>query len=111
MKFSIVAALALVASVQAADSTTVTCPDCPAVSSTPDIVTREPLPTTSCTEKPLTVITGGAEAPSMSSGAAMPTGSMPGETPSAVPVSGASGIKSGSMGAIIAVAAVAAYML
>ncbi|KAF5006427.1 hypothetical protein FDECE_7187 [Fusarium decemcellulare] len=110
MKF-IVAALTILAGVQAADSmSTVTCSGCPPVSTTPDIVTREPLPTKSCTEKPLSVITNGAEAPTGSSGAAMPTGSMPGETPSAVPVSGASGIKSGSMGAMIAVA-IAAYML
>ncbi|KAL2681101.1 hypothetical protein Neosp_008704 [[Neocosmospora] mangrovei] len=111
MKFYAVAALALLSGVQAAESvsTTVTCSSCPSHSSTPDMVTRSALPTVSCSEKPLTVVTDA----SWSSGAAAPTGSMPVATPSAtVPVNGASSNKMGAMGGVVAIAAVAAgYML
>ncbi|KAG5755639.1 hypothetical protein H9Q69_003397 [Fusarium xylarioides] len=110
MKFTIIAALAVLSGVHAAESasTTITCSSCPSAVTTPDIVTRSALPTTSCTEKPLTVVSltkGG-------SGAAAPTGSGAASTPTAqVPVSGAS-IKKGSVGGMAAAAAmVAVYML
>ncbi|EGU75010.1 hypothetical protein FOXB_14482 [Fusarium oxysporum f. sp. conglutinans Fo5176] len=114
MKFTIIAALAayaVLSGVHAADpaSTTITCSSCPSAVTTPDIVTRSALPTTSCTEKPLTVVSntkGG-------SGAAAPTGSGAASTPTAqVPVSGASINKKGSIGGMAAAAAmVAVYML
>ncbi|KAH7243606.1 uncharacterized protein BKA55DRAFT_575175 [Fusarium redolens] len=111
MKFTIVAALAVLSGVHAADSasTTITCSECPSAVTTPDIVTRSALPTTSCTEKPLMVVSntkGGG-------GAAAPTGSGAASTPSAqVPVSGASVNKKGSVGGMAAAAAiVAVYML
>ncbi|KAJ4265117.1 hypothetical protein NW762_005363 [Fusarium torreyae] len=115
MKFFAVAALAVLSGVHAADSvsTTITCSGCPSAVTTPDMVTRSALPTTSCTEKPLTVVSntkGGA-------GAAAPTGSGSGSgsgaaaTPSAqVPVSGASN-KMGSVGGVAAAAVVAAVYL
>ncbi|EWG46173.1 hypothetical protein FVEG_06738 [Fusarium verticillioides 7600] len=110
MKFTIIAALAVLSGVHAADSasTTITCSSCPSAVKTPDIVTRSALPTTSCTEKPLAVVSmnkGG-------SGAAAPTGSGAASTPTAqVPMSGAS-IKKGSVGGMAAAAVlVAVYML
>ncbi|KAM0562293.1 hypothetical protein ACHAPJ_001980 [Fusarium lateritium] len=117
MKFFAVAALAVLSGVHAADSvsTTITCSGgCPSAVTTPDMVTRSALPTISCTEKPLTVVSntkGGAGA----AGAAAPTGSGSGSgaaaTPSAqVPVSGASN-KMGSVGGVAAAAVVAAVYL
>ncbi|ENH70487.1 hypothetical protein FOC1_g10012418 [Fusarium oxysporum f. sp. cubense race 1] len=110
MKFTIIAALAVLSGVHAADpaSTTITCSSCPSAVTTPDIVTRSALPTTSCTEKPLTVVSntkGG-------SGVAAPTGSGAASTPTAqVPVSGAS-VNKGSIGGMAAAAAmVAVYIL
>ncbi|KAF5709357.1 hypothetical protein FMUND_10123 [Fusarium mundagurra] len=110
MKFTIIAALAVLSGVHAAESasTTITCSSCPSAVTTPDIVTRSALPTTSCTEKPLAVVSmtkGG-------SGAAAPTGSGADSTPTAqVPVSGAS-TKKGSVGGMAAAAVmVAVYML
>ncbi|KAF5644988.1 uncharacterized protein FTJAE_2612 [Fusarium tjaetaba] len=110
MKFTLIAALAVLSGVHAAESasTTITCSSCPSAVTTPDIVTRSALPTTSCTEKPLTVVSmtkGG-------SGAAAPTGSGAASTPTAqVPVSGA-GIKKGSVGGMAAAAVmVAVYVL
>ncbi|KAM0435870.1 hypothetical protein ACHAPT_002761 [Fusarium lateritium] len=111
MKFYTVAALVLLSGVQAAEtvSTTVTCSSCPPHSSTPDMVTRSALPTISCTEKPLTVVTDESWS---SSGAAAPTGSMPASTPSAaVPVNGASSNSMGALGGVLAVAGVVAGCL
>ncbi|KAH7258474.1 hypothetical protein FSOLCH5_007423 [Fusarium solani] len=111
MKFYVVAALALLSGAQAAESvsTTVTCSSCPSHSSTPDMVTRSALPTISCSEKPLTVVTDESWSSSMPSGAAAPTGSMPASTPSpAVPANGASSNKMGTMGGVLVIAAVAA---
>lgn len=42
--------------VQAAPSSTVICPECKPAPSTPDIVTRSPVPTTPCTAPPLTAV-------------------------------------------------------
>ncbi|KAF5017571.1 hypothetical protein F66182_10480 [Fusarium sp. NRRL 66182] len=93
----------------ASASTTITCPGCPLAVATPDIVTRSALPTMSCSEKPLTAVSGTWA----SSGVAAPTGSDAAPTPSAqVPVSGASMNKMGNIGGVAVVAAVAAvYML
>ncbi|RSL71538.1 hypothetical protein CEP54_001322 [Fusarium duplospermum] len=88
--------LLVLSGVQAAESvsTTITCSSCTPHSSTPDMVTRSALPTISCSEKPLTVVTDESWSSSMPSGAAAPTGSMPSSTPSpAVPVNGASSNK------------------
>ncbi|KAF5596787.1 uncharacterized protein FSUBG_8742 [Fusarium subglutinans] len=113
MKFTLIAALAayaVLSGVHAADSvsTTITCSSCPSAVTTPDIVTRSALPTTSCTEKPLTVVSmtkGG-------SGAAASTGSGATSTPTQVPVSGASINKKGSVGGMAAAAVmVAVYVL
>ncbi|KAH6652370.1 hypothetical protein BKA67DRAFT_538185 [Truncatella angustata] len=49
-------ALAAGAHASANTSTTVVCSACPSHASTPDIVTRSPVPTVSCTAAPLTVI-------------------------------------------------------
>ncbi|KAF4420560.1 hypothetical protein F53441_14379 [Fusarium austroafricanum] len=109
MKFFIITTLAVLSGVHAADSasTTITCSSCPSAVTTPDMVTRSALPTTSCTEKPLMVVSNTKGA----SGAAMPTGSGAGSTPSAqVPVSGASN-KMGSVGGMAVVAAVVAVCM
>ncbi|KAL4724751.1 hypothetical protein ACLX1H_008196 [Fusarium chlamydosporum] len=113
MKFYVIAGLAFLSGAYAADSvsTTITCSSCPSAVTTPDIVTRSDPPTTSCTEKPLMVISnteGG-------SGVAAPTGSDSGSgsasTPGAqVPVSGASANKMGGAGMAVAVALAAAYL-
>ncbi|RSM14383.1 hypothetical protein CEP52_001493 [Fusarium oligoseptatum] len=111
MKFYIALTLTLLSGAQAAESvsTTITCSSCTPHSSTPDMVTRSALPTISCTEKPLTVVTDDSWSSSMSSGAAAPTGSMPASTPSpAVPVNGAGSNKMGTMGGVLAIAAVVA---
>ncbi|KAF4962161.1 hypothetical protein FSARC_9735 [Fusarium sarcochroum] len=118
MKFFAVAALAVLSGVHAADSvsTTITCPGCPSVVPTPEMVTRSALPTTSCTEKPLTVVSNtkgaaGAAAPTGGSGSGSDSGSGAAATPSAqVPVSGASN-KMGSVGGVAAAAVVAAVYL
>ncbi|XWW92734.1 hypothetical protein V2A60_000660 [Cordyceps javanica] len=106
MKFiAIVAALASIA-VAADVSTTVTCPDCKTPTSTNDIVTRSPLPTTSCDSPSLTVVkTGSAH----STGGMNPstTGSQTG-SPTGVPVTGSAGRVAG--GAIAAVVAVVAML-
>ncbi|KAF4339641.1 hypothetical protein FBEOM_6424 [Fusarium beomiforme] len=110
MKFTTIATLAVLSGVYAADSasTTITCSECPSAVTTPDIVTRSALPTTSCTEKPLTVISntmGGG-------GAAAPTGSGAASTPSAVPVSGASiNMKGSAVGVAAAAVIFAVYMI
>ncbi|PNP81633.1 hypothetical protein FNYG_04659 [Fusarium nygamai] len=110
MKFTIIAALAVLSGVHAAESasTTITCSSCPSAVTTPDIVTRSALPTTSCTEKPLAVVSMAKSG----SGAAAPTGSGAASTPTAqVPVSGAS-IKKGSVGGMAVAAVMAAvYVL
>ncbi|KAK2595357.1 hypothetical protein QQS21_006957 [Conoideocrella luteorostrata] len=55
--FLVIAALSAVFGVEAAgNNTTIACPNCPPPSSTNDIVTRSPIPTTSCDAPKLTVI-------------------------------------------------------
>ncbi|KAG5665362.1 hypothetical protein KAF25_009487 [Fusarium avenaceum] len=111
MKFTIAATLAVLSGAYAAESasTTITCPECHAAATQPDIVTRSALPTTSCTAMPLTVVTntkGG-------SGAAAPTGAGTGaaSTPTAqVPVN-AAGANKVSGGVAVAAALAAVYML
>ncbi|KAM0191948.1 hypothetical protein ACHAPA_006766 [Fusarium lateritium] len=110
MKFTIAATLAVLSGVYAAESaSTIVCPECHAAATTPDIVTRSALPTTSCTAPALTVVTntkGG-------SGAAAPTGAGTGaaSTPTAqVPVN-AAGINKVSGGVAAAAALAAVYML
>ncbi|KAM5345117.1 hypothetical protein ACJ41O_010979 [Fusarium nematophilum] len=75
------------------------------------MVTRSALPTSSCTDPALTVVP--EDTASVSSGAAMPTGSMPSSTPTAVvPVNGAAGNSIGSLGGPLIIAAAAiGYMM
>ncbi|KAJ4319261.1 hypothetical protein N0V84_006452 [Fusarium piperis] len=111
MKFYVAIAISFLSGAQAAESasTTVTCSGCPPHSSTPDMVTRSALPTISCTEKPLSIITDESWSSSLSSGVSAPTGSMPASTPSpVVPVNGASSNNMGTMGVVLVIAAVAA---
>ncbi|GAB0136983.1 hypothetical protein EsDP_00005266 [Epichloe bromicola] len=84
---------------QAASSETiVACEACKSVSSTPDMVTRSPLPTTPCTAPALVVVsaTGGAMGPAPTSPGGNSTAPMP------VPVAGAatSGLFMGASGLI-----------
>ncbi|PTD04868.1 hypothetical protein FCULG_00000294 [Fusarium culmorum] len=78
----------------------------------PDIVTRSALPTVSCTDKPLKIVT---DTKGASSGMAAPTGSDSGSapmyTPTQVPVSGASANKMGGAGMAVAAAVAAVYLL
>ncbi|OAA47192.1 hypothetical protein BBO_02647 [Beauveria brongniartii RCEF 3172] len=110
MKFiAIVASLASIA-VAANVTTTVTCPDCKTPSSTNDVVTRSPLPTTSCDSPSLTVVKTGAVSSTgtMNPGAASSQpGSQPGN-PTSVPVTGGAGSVAG--GALFAVVAVVALL-
>ncbi|ATY65163.1 hypothetical protein A9K55_003781 [Cordyceps militaris] len=112
MKFiAIVASLASV-SVAANVSTTVTCPDCKTPSSTNDVVTRSPLPTTSCDSPSLTVVkTGSAQSTGgVSTGGNNPGGNNPGTSgsqtnPTSVPVTGgAARIAGGAVAAVVAFA-------
>ncbi|OAA66301.1 hypothetical protein ISF_04139 [Cordyceps fumosorosea ARSEF 2679] len=106
MKFvAIIASLASIA-VAADVSTTITCPDCKTPASTNDVVTRSPLPTTSCDSPSLTVVkTGGAQSTGGMSSSA--SGSQTG-SPTGVPVTGGAGRVAG--GALVA-AVVAVAML
>ncbi|EJP60911.1 uncharacterized protein BBA_10135 [Beauveria bassiana ARSEF 2860] len=109
MKFiTIVASLASIA-IAANVTTTVTCPDCKTPSSTNDMVTRSPLPTTSCDSPSLTVVkTGSAQSTgAMNPGAAgSQPGSQPGNNPTSVPVTGGAGsIAGGALAAVVAVVA------
>ncbi|GKU07075.1 hypothetical protein FLAG1_09963 [Fusarium langsethiae] len=114
MKFFVVSSLAFLSGAYAAESasSTVTCAGCPSAVTTPDIVTRSALPTVSCTEQPLKIVTNTKGA---SSGVAAPTGSDSGSgpvsTPTQVPVSGASANKMGGAGMAVAAAVAAVYLL
>ncbi|CAF3478609.1 hypothetical protein SNK03_010878 [Fusarium graminearum] len=110
MKFVVVASLAFLSGAYA--ESTITCSGCPSAVTTPDIVTRSALPTVSCTDKPLKIVT---DTKGTSSGMAAPTGSDSGSgpmpTPTQVPVSGASVNKMGGAGMAVAAAVAAVYLL
>ncbi|PQK09191.1 hypothetical protein BB8028_0001g12620 [Beauveria bassiana] len=111
MKFiAIVASLTSIA-IAVNVTTTVTCPDCKTPSSTNDVVTRSPLPTTSCDSPSLTVVkTGAAQGTgAMNPGpASSQPGSQPGNNPTSVPVTGGADSIAGR--ALVAVVAVVALL-
>ncbi|OAR01622.1 hypothetical protein LLEC1_06795 [Akanthomyces lecanii] len=84
----------------AADSSVVTCPECKTPASTNDVVTREPIPSTSCDSPPLTVVTTGGVNPGGSQ-----TGS-PTDNPTSPPITGSAGrVAGGALAAVVAVVA------
>ncbi|KAM0233177.1 hypothetical protein ACHAPO_007254 [Fusarium lateritium] len=112
MKFFVVASAALLSGAYAESaSTTVTCAGCPTAVATPEMVTRSALPTVSCTDKPLKIVTNTKGASGVAAPTGSDSGSEPAATPTQVPVSGASANKMGGAGMAVAAAVAAVYLL
>ena len=108
--------------VYAGNSSTVVCEGCPPASSTPDIVTREPVPTTPCTAGTLMVVTqsgsgssptggmGGGMGGGAGGGAGNPTATGSNGAPTGPVVTAGGNVKAaaGSLGGLVAFAAAAA---
>lgn len=90
-------------SIEAATVSTVICSGCQPVSSTPDIVTRSPLPSTSCTAPVLTAVFSMPTSITMHTNSAAPSSSVMAVT------AGGSNIVCGISGAL-ALAAAAVYL-
>ncbi|KAL6788026.1 hypothetical protein J3E68DRAFT_444694 [Trichoderma sp. SZMC 28012] len=109
MKFSyIVVGLSALYGAEAATESTITCSACPPPSSMNDIVTRSAATTPSCSGASFTII---SSQPGTSSTAVAPTGTSTAIGTGTVPVSGGNRNIAAGMAGVLAIAAVASYLI